>query len=140
MIHPLLKLEGALVERAFDDDFVLGSPSLVLARRAFFSSPPTAPALRSVLFLRPSPGRSPERLSRPLCLAFAAPSRGRREAQSGLDSDWVKATLRAQKQLRVRGQRCGISGEGNLNRIRKGAKTTLRAGATTLRAGATSWD
>merc|ERR1712005_75005 len=59
-----------------------------------------------------------------------APSRGRREAQSGLDSDWVKATLRAQKQLRVRGQRCGISGEGNLNRIRKGAKTTLRAGAT----------
>ena len=43
-----------------------------------------------------------------------APSRGRREAQSGLDSDWVKATLRAQKQLRVRGQRCGISGEGNI--------------------------
>ena len=71
MIHPLLKLEGALDERAFDDDFVLGSPSLVLARRAFFSSPPTAPALPSVLFLRPSPGRSPERLSRPLCLAFA---------------------------------------------------------------------
>ena len=71
IIHPLLKLEGALDERAFDDDFVLGSPSLVLARRAFFSSPPTAPALPSVLFLRPSPGRSPERLSRPLCLAFA---------------------------------------------------------------------
>ena len=42
---PLFKLEGALGERAFDDDFVLGSPSLVLARRAFFSSPPTAPAL-----------------------------------------------------------------------------------------------
>ena len=59
---PLFKLEGALGERAFDDDFVLGSPSLVLARRAFFSSPPTAPALPSVLFLPPSPGRSPERL------------------------------------------------------------------------------
>ena len=59
---PLFKLEGALGERAFDDDFVLVSPSLVLARRAFFSSLPTAPALPSVLFLPPSPGRSPERL------------------------------------------------------------------------------